>query len=189
MKRLLAITLLPFVFLFFSLFAMVQSVFAHTLKIDGSIGVTLHIDPDDEPVAGKESKLFVDISDKSGRFNPNNPGTCDCLLTIKEKNTILKTLPIVAGGSYTQLRYIFPEPGTYLIVIEGKSNKNGIPFQAFTTRYEYYVRPNNQVAPLSRKNPLLMYAPYMALIMGLVIICMFTIDLSPILSITKKRER
>src|SRR5258706_8999090 len=106
------------VFVMFIVFFLApQQVFAHTLKIDGTIGVILHVDPDDAPVAGIESKLFVEIQDKSGRFNVNNPENCDCRLSIVQKDKTIKTLAVTTGGTYNQLRYTFPISGVYHVVI------------------------------------------------------------------------
>lgn len=160
--------------LFFYFFC-VPFVLAHTLKIDGNIGVNLHVDPDDAPVAGQESKFFVDIQDKSGRFNPNNPANCDCRLTIFQKDTPLKELPVTSGGSYTQIRYTFPSSGIYTVVIEGKSLGKGIAFQNFKTSFEYFVKPapSENMLVLGGLNPLLAYAPYVALGVGIVIILLW----------------
>jgi len=162
------------VILFFS-FLCVTPVFAHTLKIDGNIGVNLHVDPDDTPIAGRESKFFVDIQDKSGRFNPNNPSNCDCKLIISQKDTVLKTLLVTVGGSYAQLRFTFPTAGTYTVVVEGKPLGQGVAFQTFRTKFEYFVKSGSseESSVQTDQNALRGYAPYVALVIGLVIITMF----------------
>jgi hypothetical protein len=154
---------------------MVAPVSAHTLKIDGSIGVNLHINPDDAPQEKIESSFLIDIQDKSGRFNPNNPANCDCVLTIFRDNVPLKQLPIVSGGTYAQIRYIFPQSGIYKVVVEGKPKGEGIPFQEFHTEFEYFVTSSDaqSVNILEPANGLGAYAPYIALGIGLLIIFMF----------------
>lgn len=146
------------------------TVSAHTLKIDGTMGVTLHIDPDDQPVVGVESKLFVEIEDKSGRFDSNNPSNCFCILRVVSRGETIATLPVVSGGSYAQLRYTFAAPGRYRVIVEGKPNKDGQLFQAFSTTFEYYVRGD---ADISERNPLLAYVPYVVALDGVIIILMF----------------
>jgi hypothetical protein len=159
------------------LFVFVPTVFAHTLKIDGNMGINLHIDPDDAPVAGMESKFLLDIQDKSGRFNPNNPSNCDCVLTIFQNGVVLKTLPVIAGGTYAQLRFTFPTSGVYQVVVEGKPKGEGVPFQAFRTTFEYFIKPGNAESPYAhtQKNVLYEYAPYVGLAVGLLIILMFVL--------------
>jgi hypothetical protein len=164
------------IFLFF-LMLLPRSVLAHTLKIDGTIGVNLHVDPDDAPVAGSESKFLLDIQDKSGRFNPNNPANCDCTLTVKQKGVVIKTLPVVSGGSYAQLRFTFPTSDVYEIVVEGKPKGEGVPFQAFQTTFEYFVKSSGSEPAMvsSPQNALSIYAPWIALVIGVCIIAMFVL--------------
>lgn len=157
------------------LFFEVTSVFAHTLQIDKNIGVNLHIDPDDAPVSGKESKFLVDIQDSSGRFNPNNPANCDCVLTVFQYGKELKKMPVVAGGAYAQLRYTFPTSGVYKIIIEGKPKGEGIPFQEFRAEFEYFVKPGSSDTSSFQvqQNGLGMYIHYIVLGIGIIIILMF----------------
>lgn len=159
------------------LFLFVTPVFAHTLRIDGNMGINLHIDPDDAPVAGMESKFLLDIQDKTGRFNPNNPSNCDCVLTIMQNDVVLKTLPVIAGGTYTQIRFTFPTSGVYQVVVEGKPKGEGVPFQAFHTTFEYFVKPGGleSAAVQVHQNALYEYAPYAGLAVGLLIILMFVL--------------
>ncbi len=155
----------------------VPFVSAHTLKIDGNIGVNLHIDPDDTPVAGVESKFLLDIQDKSARFNPNNPANCECTLTISQNGTMLKTLPVVAGGSYAQLRYTFEKSGLYVVTVEGKPKGEGIPFQSFKTSFEYFVKSQDTAIGTTETqgNALAGFLPYVVLIVGLCVIALFVL--------------
>jgi hypothetical protein len=150
---------------------------AHTLKIDGNIGVNLHVDPDDAPVAGGESKFLLDIQDKSGRFNPNNPSNCDCILTIMQKDMMLKQLPVVAGGTFAQLRFTFPTSDVYKVIVEGKPKGEGVPFQSFRTEFEYFVKSEagDMSTVQTDQNVLATYAPLVALGVGLLIILLFVL--------------
>ena len=165
------------VFVMFIVFFLApQQVFAHTLKIDGTIGVILHVDPDDAPVAGIESKLFVEIQDKSGRFNVNNPENCDCRLSIVQKDKTIKTLAVTTGGTYNQLRYTFPISGVYHVVIQGKTNGKGLAFQSFRTDFEYFVKPGgSEFAVIQQENPLRAWTPYIAAAIGSAIILIFVL--------------
>ncbi len=158
-------------------FSWVPSVSAHTLKIDGAIGVNLHVDPDDAPVGGVESKFLLDITDKNGRFNPNNPANCECTLTILKDGTVIKTLPVVAGGSYAQLRYTFPQSGIYTVVVEGKPKGEGVPFQSFRTEFEYFVKSGlgEDISIPPNNNALAQWLPYVVLVMGIFLIALFVL--------------
>jgi hypothetical protein len=172
MKKIIIFLMLSFLFM-----AMAKLTYAHTLKIDGNIGVNLHIDPDDAPVSGSESKFLMDIQDKSGRFNPNNPANCTCTVKIYKKEELLKTLSVATGGIYNQLRFTFPSTGIYTVVVEGAPKGEGVAFQTFKTTFEYFVKAggSEMSTVMTSANPLRDYAPYIALVVGLLVIVMFVL--------------
>lgn len=149
----------------------VVPVSAHILRVDKNIGVNIHIEPNDQPIVGKESKIFVDIQDQSGRFNPGNPESCICMLSIYSQETLLDTLSLVSGGTYAQLRYTFPKSGTYTIIIEGKPSGTGAIFQAFRTEFEYYAL-GEDIQEHQTVNPFRKLSPTVVLIAGLSIIAL-----------------
>ncbi len=122
---------------------------AHTLKINGSFGITTHIEPDDAPLAGQESKILIDIQDKSNRFNPYNPQSCNCVVEIQQNGRILKRLPFVIGNSFVQPRFVFPYGGTYRVLVRGEYNGQGTAFDSFIGSFDYYVDGQNKMADVS----------------------------------------
>lgn len=170
MKKILVFFILSLVFIKH----FVAPVYAHTLKIDGNIGVNTHIEPDDAPIAVSESKILVDITDKSGRFNPANPGNCDCILTIIQNGQELAKMPVTTGGMFNQLRYTFPEGGSYQVKIEGKPNGNGTAFQEFSVTFDYYVKGAGGTNSMqTARNPLRDQFPLVSVLAGTVIIFLF----------------
>ena len=151
-------------------FFWVRPVLAHTLKIDRAIGVSVHINPDDAPQAGKESAILVEITDSSNRFNTANPSNCICTLQVMYEGKSITTIPVVNGGSYAQLRYTFPQAGRYLIVVEGKPNGEGQAFQSFSLSYEYFVKGDSSV---TETNPLVYFIPYIQALCGAFIVWIF----------------
>lgn len=113
---------------------------AHTLKIDDSIGVTIHIEPDDAPIANQKSNIFVEIKDKNNQFNPEKPSNCDCFITIRFPNNKFVSMPLVTGNRLNPIPFIFPQSGTYAFQVKGSWNGKDKPFQSFETNYTYYVR-------------------------------------------------
>ena len=145
----------------------VHPVSAHTLKIDGNFGITIHIDPDDEPVAGYESKILFDIQDKTKQFNPSTPGNCDCFLAIESEGKQLTSMPLISGNQFAQLRYTFPQTGTYSLKVSGKWNGAGQTFEPFNATFTYYVggEPNSQKEKrITESNTLKTYLPFVILI-------------------------
>ncbi|CAN5154256.1 hypothetical protein BH09PAT2_BH09PAT2_10820 [soil metagenome] len=147
---------------------LLSPVMAHTLKIDGNIGITLHIDPDDEPLAGKEAKILFDIQDKSHQFDSANPSNCNCFLEIKDSSKSLEKLSLVAGNTYSQLRYTFPYGGKYTFIVTGKWDGQGVPFTPFSASYDYYVLPQQGQSKQAQndRNTLKDYLPFV-IVMGI----------------------
>ena len=142
---------------------------AHTLAIDGSIGVTTHLDPDDEPITGQPVTIFIDIQDRTNQFDFKN---CQCSVVIKEKESILKELPFVGDEGYQSISFIFPKAGSYNLIVKGQPKANS-SFQTFTTSFSYYVRAGAGLITLKQSNPLQQYIPYVTLAAALVILMMF----------------
>ncbi len=134
MKRIFSFVL---AILFISIFA--SPVFAHVLKYDGSIGAVLHVNPEDDPIAGEISNFFFEFKDKNNKFLPEN---CDCKITIlKEGQEVLSRnlfennfSPSLDNISFS---YTFPALGIYTLNIDGKS-KDG-SFNDFSLKYDIRV--------------------------------------------------
>jgi hypothetical protein len=149
---------------------------AHTLKRDKNIGIILHADPDDSPVAGVPSTFYVDIEDKSGRFNSSSPENCDCRLSVFRNTAKLTELPVTTAGRYNQLRYTFPQSGVYTVVVTGKPNGKGLAFQEFRADFEYFVRSGAKEKKSGISvNPLRQWVPYLAAAAGSAVVLMFVL--------------
>jgi hypothetical protein len=112
---------------------------AHVLKVDGSIGAVLHVDPDDDPVVNQATGFYFDIKDTSDKFDPKQ---CDCRLVIKEngqeifnKNILvqIKDDGFGALGAFT-----FPERAIYEVALIG-TPKTPEAFQVFNLSYDIRV--------------------------------------------------
>ncbi len=107
-------------------------VFAHVLKTSGNIGAVLHIDPADEPVAGKQSTFFLELKDKKNQFNSSN---CECKAIIKQKGKeIFATSLFTSSLDNPSFSYTFPQKGEYELSITGKSIRE-LSFAAFSLSY------------------------------------------------------
>ena len=104
---------------------------AHFLKTDGSIGVVLHADPGDVPVAGRTSDFYVDIKDKEDKFGFAG---CDCQAAVLRDGTTLFSQSLAAPS----FSYAFPTPAIYQVRISGKPLQEG-GFQPFAVTYDFRV--------------------------------------------------
>lgn len=116
---------------------------AHFIKGDGSVSVLLHVAPDDNPVVGQPSTLYLRFSDAERTFSGEQ---CDCtVLILKGGQKIFWQklfLDDTKGSTATTFSFIFPEQDIYEIQIEGKPETEGI-FPPFTSTYTLDVgRPS-----------------------------------------------
>lgn len=103
---------------------------AHVLQTDGTIGAVLHINPNDEPVAQRQSTFLFEFKDTKNSFELAN---CQCSATIlsNEKEIYTTDLSTTPAFSYT-----FPTAGVYTIQLAGTSLAQS--FQPF--RLSYTIR-------------------------------------------------
>ncbi len=128
---------------FFSLFLLVlpiYSVSAHVLKVDDNISALLHVEPNDDPVAGEQSSFFFEFKDKTNQFKPEN---CDCTFSILENGKQLYFQPLFQNNTNPSLTnasvfYTFPQRDVYVVQVTGKPLMP-TAFQSFTLTYDIRV--------------------------------------------------
>lgn len=83
---------------------------AHVLITDesGKTGAILHINPDDDPVAGEQSNLFFDIQSRNSLEGAT--------LTIQQVE-----VPIIIDANTVRATYVFPSQGAYVITLKTQS--------------------------------------------------------------------
>jgi hypothetical protein len=139
---------IPLLTVFVTGLILAQPVEAHVLKTDGSIGAVLHVDPDDNPIAGKLATFFFEIKDRQRKFQQQD---CNCTVTITEngKQLLSQQLdnanlvqptgtsvdPTLNSPLFT---FTFPEKAVYLLVLHGVPTIGG-SFQPFTLTYDIRV--------------------------------------------------
>jgi hypothetical protein len=130
---------------------------AHVLKTDGTIGAVMHIDPDDNPIAGQPSNFYFDIKDTQSRFKGSD---CNCQLSISLNSKLLETQPLFqqassnsapADNSEALATYTFPTLGVYDVTLTGSPN-DGSSFKAFSLNYEVRVDRGSSSATTQSKN-------------------------------------
>lgn len=127
MKKLLLVTL------FTLLIPTILS--AHTLKVSNDIGLTIHVSPDDDPVAGKDTDIFFEIKDKNNKFNFDN---CECKLSINKDGTEVNSQTLQTSGFESAgSRFNFPEIGVYQLNVTGKPTDGS--FNEFDVTFDLRV--------------------------------------------------
>ncbi|HVV66955.1 MAG TPA: hypothetical protein VHB72_02695 [Candidatus Saccharimonadales bacterium] len=109
---------------------------AHVLKVDGSIGAVLHINPDDNPTTDGPTDYIMSFDDDNGQFSLPK---CDCTVSIINNGQTIATEPLVnSSNEVSENHYTFTEPGVYDMQFTGKPKQSG-GFQPFTLNYEVRV--------------------------------------------------
>ena len=96
-----------------------SSVQAHVLLKDKTTntGAILHINPDDDPIAGEETIMFVDIQDSASSTRLPY-GAYDFFITNEAGER--QNVPMEAGGSINTVVYTFPNRGVYTLEVASK---------------------------------------------------------------------
>jgi hypothetical protein len=113
---------------------------AHFLKVDGSIGITLHINPDDDPIVGQDAVFFLDTKDTNNKFSMPD---CDCSAKITKGSDLLFQTQLVADqtnptSNTPTFTYVFPSKGVYTLEVDGSSYSNN--FQTFKISWDIRVQ-------------------------------------------------
>ena len=113
---------------------------AHILKSEGSIGVLLHLSPDDDPIVGEPANFFFEIKDKDNKFQPAD---CICKISIQSNYTEVFSGDLFIANDSNDINaavfsYTFPAKAIYNIIVSGQPKTAG-GFQTFHVEYDVRV--------------------------------------------------
>jgi hypothetical protein len=118
---------------------------AHTVKTDGNVGVTFHIEPDHNPRAGEPAQAWFALTRQGGQLIPLEQ--CQCRLAIyrSSENTPILTPPLtsLSAEQYHNIpgaAIVFPKAGVYSLELSG-SPKAKAAFKPFKLSYSVTVLP------------------------------------------------
>jgi hypothetical protein len=110
---------------------------AHILKEDGAAAAVMHIEPDDNPVTGKNTTLVFDFSGSSLGFDLNDFETD---VQVFRGDSLLVDKPLVTRKSQSgSVAVNFPDAGAYQLRITGKSLQEGSDAGIFILQYNIRV--------------------------------------------------
>ncbi|WP_193199096.1 hypothetical protein [Nostoc sp. MG11] len=119
---------------------------AHSVKIAGDVGGTLHIEPNDNPRAGEPTQAWFALTRKGGRVIPL--AQCNCRLAVYaqpyapgEPPLLEPSLNAVAAERYQGIpgaEIVFPKPGIYQLQLNGKPASE-TTFKPFNFKFEVTV--------------------------------------------------
>lgn len=119
---------------------------AHKVEIAKDVGGTLHIEPNDNPQAGKATLTWIALTRKGGQVIPL--GQCNCQLAVYAEPRTQATKPLLQPSlkAVSREKYqsipgadiIFPKPGAYQLELKG-TPKAGGNFQPFVLNFPVTV--------------------------------------------------
>ncbi len=127
-------------------FIYLRPVFAHVLKTEGSVGAVIHIDPEDDPIAGVPANFYFEFKDREGEFRIAD---CDCSFRILENEQELTDQTFSSSDDSSDLNsavvtFTFPKRGMYELRITGVP-KGGRHFNGFDLSYKIPVERENTI--------------------------------------------
>ncbi|BAY62888.1 hypothetical protein NIES22_29640 [Calothrix brevissima NIES-22] len=137
---------IPVVFLLLLAVNYPSSTSAHTVKIAADVGATLHIEPNDNPQAGKPAQAWFTLTRKGGKAIALKD--CNCQLavyaqphTAGEPPLLEPSLQAITADKYQGTpgaEITFPKPGAYQLVLKGKPIAGG-NFSPFELKFDVTV--------------------------------------------------
>ena len=124
---------------------------AHELEAskDGKVAALIHIEPDDEPIAGQIHTVWFELTERGGK--KIDFSSCKCTLKVYQgaykAGIKLQSQPILNAGKVGEAigkpsaRVNFKSTGAYTMVLEGKPKMTGA-FAAF--RLEFVTRADKK---------------------------------------------
>ena len=115
---------------------------AHEVQIADDVGATLHIEPDDVPLAGAPTTAWFALTQAGGTVIPLDQ--CNCRLTLYDNDTVAVETPLltpISAEGFTDIPsavVTFPEVGAYELVLQG-SPQGDVEFSPFELRFEVVV--------------------------------------------------
>jgi hypothetical protein len=105
--------------------------YAHQTTVSNGVAVTMHIAPDDEPVAGERgSIILVGAKRKGWRFSRS---ACGCRLVVKDSSGSVLLSRRVRTRTTS---FVFPRAGAYRVTFSGRVTR-GSRSRSFNASFAY----------------------------------------------------
>ncbi len=102
---------------------------AHETVTDRGVAVTMHVLPDDEPVAGRPSTIvIVKVAPRSGRFTFK---ACTCRIKVAHSSGHV----LLDRRTGKRTSFTFPDPAAYEITYSGTYRARGGKTKRFSTAF------------------------------------------------------
>lgn len=122
-------------------------VYAHETKTENPLSVLLHIEPDDDPVAGEPAEIFFAFSDDTQAFDVR---MCTCVVTVTDQGDTLfeglvtQTDERLYGTNVAGVTTVFPHTGWYNITLSA-TPRAGASFTQTTLSYDVEIKRDTKL--------------------------------------------
>ncbi len=103
---------------------------AHVVENGKQVSAILHIQPDDDPVAGKDTRLQFTFASSANIFAVRN---CDCSVILVQDQQEVAHVTLMGTDTVGIAQVTFPLMGAYEVILHGNSRDTS--FQPFTLTY------------------------------------------------------
>lgn len=116
---------------------------AHQVQIQGEVGATMHVEPNDIAIAGADTDVWFALTQKGGAVIPL--AACDCSLTVYDAGASPVAAPELSPVSAEGFINIpgavitFPEVGAYELVLAGTPTGISPQFAPFELSFDVTV--------------------------------------------------
>ena len=104
--------------------------FAHDRETNNGVSVTVHIDPDDEPVATQPATIVVEKVESKAKFTW---ATCKCSWTIADSTGAV----LLQQAAKARTSFVFPASGAYQLTFSGRVKATKTRWRAFHIKYAW----------------------------------------------------
>jgi hypothetical protein len=108
---------------------------AHEVRTSQEVGGTIHIEPNDRPIVGKKTTIWIALTRRGGELIPYRK--CNCRLEVRSRSerylqfTVANPLAIIERYlGLPSMTVTFPQIGRYELKLSG-SARDGEDFQPF----------------------------------------------------------
>ena len=110
---------------------------AHDRETNNGVTVTLHIDPDDDPIATQPATLVVEKVETKATFSWK---TCNCAWKITDSSGAV----LFSGPAKARLSFTFPEPGAYQLTLSGRVKATKTRWRTFRIPFAFRAEAPTQ---------------------------------------------
>ncbi len=107
---------------------------AHDRETSNGVTVTVHYDPNDEPIAGERSTLVVEEVETGSKFSW---ATCNCTWRISNSSGAV----VFKGPARPRTPFVFPAAGAYELTLAGRVKATKTRWRWFKINYAIRANP------------------------------------------------